>query len=332
MTVAALAGCGEPAALECGTDPSRCGPTGVCVGNYCALPDELCASGLRYHESAGPNAGTCTDTSETSGSDDAGTGTGTGGGPDGGGNQGVDKIQTLVLDGNIVVIDATDAQDDIKLPCAPGTGGKDVMFDVNLTTSRFYIDTFGTNYDVVVGVFSGACNSPTKTLLSSGCVGPGASCDGKTKQWSHTALLNAGAYCVVVDQPTATAGNQALGLVIRGVSAGPSRLATVGTSTGDTCPLNLYAPDNILCTVSNGPDYAWFFMACSGTYTATITTPSSWSGELETSTIDIGTLDCDDGDFGVEMPTGGRPSPFMILAHDLNAATCGNVTLNIQPD
>jgi hypothetical protein len=49
--------------FNCSTD-SECGPGGSCVDGYCAFPNAVCASGLKWDTSAGPFAGQCVDVSD----------------------------------------------------------------------------------------------------------------------------------------------------------------------------------------------------------------------------------------------------------------------------
>lgn len=57
----ALAGCLRSTQFQCETD-SSCGAGGRCeANNYCSFVDPGCASGRKYSDSAGPNAGKCTD-------------------------------------------------------------------------------------------------------------------------------------------------------------------------------------------------------------------------------------------------------------------------------
>jgi len=61
ITCGALAGCLRSTQFQCEPD-SSCGAGGKCEANkFCSLADPGCASGRVYSDSAGPNAGKCTD-------------------------------------------------------------------------------------------------------------------------------------------------------------------------------------------------------------------------------------------------------------------------------
>jgi hypothetical protein len=61
VTTGALTGCLRSTQFQCDTD-SSCGAGGVCeANNYCSFVDQGCPSGRKYSDSAGPNAGKCTD-------------------------------------------------------------------------------------------------------------------------------------------------------------------------------------------------------------------------------------------------------------------------------
>ena len=70
-------------------------------------------------------------------------------------------------------------------------------------------------------------------------------------------------------------------------------------------------------------------MACTGDYEATMM-PASWAGVLEADD-DAGTLECSSGAAGVLLDTGGRPTPFMLIGHDVPTCSSAPVTLRIQP-
>jgi hypothetical protein len=61
LATTALAGCLRSTQFQCEND-SSCGAGGRCeANNYCSFADPGCASGRVYSDSAGPNAGKCTD-------------------------------------------------------------------------------------------------------------------------------------------------------------------------------------------------------------------------------------------------------------------------------
>jgi hypothetical protein len=310
IVMAALAGCGEPTPLFC-LDDSTCSG-GVCIDKFCAQSDLACLSGYRYHESAGEKAGECT-----------GEGNGGGGSGSSDGGTGVaDPVQTLPPGEGGATVNASEANDDIRPPCATNPTGRDVMFEITVVSglTRLYVDTFLTSFDVVLAVYEGACASISSATNPLGCVNATSAdaCDTRTMMWSQN--VRPGTHCIVVDQAGMGA---AAAIHVRAIHGPPAITASVGVTSGTTCGHDAFDPGN-LCTVPNGPDETWFFKACSGTYNAA--TPVGWPGEIEARTETV-KYDCDLGESGADF-TFTKPGPVWLIAHQ-SAGACGALSLDI---
>lgn len=310
MVLAVVVGCGEPTPLPCNNDLA-CGG-GACIEGFCAVPDGSCSSGLRYHESAGALAGECA----------AGSGDGSGSG----GGSGLPVTGEIEMLGDVTVIDASTARDDIKPSCAV-TGGRDVMFDVTIRGSqRLYVDTFGTSYGVVLAVYSGTCAVLTPQSFDAFCVA--TSCNATTMQWSE--VLAAGDYCVVVDQsvPNAPAGQ----LVVRSKVGPPSPVGNLFNRTnllniGSTC-----APDQMQasCNPASAGEVSWFFMTCGGTLNADTCDDADYQGYLTAFGLGAAPLACTDGCVGPSINTTlAAPSPLWIVADDVASTSCAQVAVYV---
>jgi hypothetical protein len=304
IVMVALAGCGEPTPLFC-LDNATCSG-GQCIDQFCADSDFTCASGFRFHESAGEKAGECTN-------DGSGNG--------GSGETFDDTVTQLVPGEAGGSADASTAQDDITPSCAANPTGRDVMFEITVPASytRLYVDTFQTQFDVVLAVYEGSCASIT-AAKELGCVASGIhACDQRTMQWS--ANVRAGVHCIVVDQ----AGTGVATTVrVRGMYGPSAQTAQLGaTTTGTTCGHNAFIPSGA-CAVPNGPDETWFFMACPGLYTAMTSAP--WPGDIEARTETV-QYDCEQADVGADINL-TKPGPVWLIAHQASG-TCGTVSLDI---
>lgn len=297
----ALAGCSEPMPLPCADNATCSG--GVCIDGFCADADTTCASGFRYHESAGSLAGDCT----------AGAGSGTG-------NAGSDMFYALSTDGAPTAVDASAAHDDIKPQCA-AAGGVDVMFDVSVPSglTRLYVDTTQTDYDIVLAIYDGPCASTAKTEIA--CIASGAnSCDSRTKQWSE--ILQPGAYCVVIDQPAPAAAHVA---TARAITGPPSIAGRIGANSASTCGHNEWYPASNCIVQDDIEDTSWFFMGCSGTWH--VTAASAWIGDLEALTLGV-PLACGDRVAGITY-TQTKPGPWWLVAHQDSSQACGTLTATV---
>jgi hypothetical protein len=283
----------------------------LCIDQYCAESDLACASGYRYHESAGERAGECTAGSWGSG----------GGGSDGGGEPFADPVTTVPPGELGVSVDASTAQHDVTPSCATNPTGRDVMFEITVPASlpRLYVDTYETQFDIVLAVYEGSCATitPAREL---GCVNSTSphACDSRTMQWA--ANVRAGVHCIVVDQAAAGSPTSAH---VRGLYGPTAQTAELGTTSGTTCGHNAFTPAGA-CSVPNGPDETWFFMGCQGLYTAM--TDVSWPGEIEARTENV-QYDCAQGEVGADF-TLARPGPVWLIAHQA-AGTCGTVSVDI---
>lgn len=305
IVMAALAGCGQPKPLHC-NDDSPC-LDGVCIDSYCAVQDVTCASGYRYDQSAGDYADECTM-----------SGHGGGWGSGNGGDTITETVYALTTDGAANPVPASTATDDVDPTCAH-PDGRDVMYELTLPArQRVYLDTFASTYNVVLAVYSGACKSSAKSQIACVSSGPGA-CDAQTMQWSGD--LNAGTYCIVVDQPAIASPQLASVRALVGQPDIPT--ARVGSNLVDTCADDAWPSG---CYVGNAEDATWFFMACGNT-SWSVSAPMTWTGDLEARTLRNEVLDCYAGadiiTFNLAMP-----GPVWLIAHTDPARVCG--TINVQ--
>lgn len=308
MVMVLVVGCGEPTPLAC-FDDGVCGG-GLCIEGFCADYDDACASGMRYHESAGGRAGECT-------------------GPvgNGGGGSGDSAIDVYVL-AESNAVDATNARDDIAPSCA-ARGGKDVMFDVDVRTpSRLYVDTYGTTYGVVLAVYEGTCATLTPASLELSCTY--ATCGPTTQQWSD--ILGAGAYCVVVDQLSAE--EPAGALVVRSKLGLPSPLGNDAVHTnlqniGTTCGPDLVQAS---CNAQSAGDASWFFMTCGkATFWVDTCDDPGFEGFLTAFGLARTALACTTGCNGPAMQVAlPAPSPIWVVADDITSVACGSVMVYVS--
>jgi hypothetical protein len=306
-----LAGCGAPTPLPC-SDDVVCGGGGACVAGFCAASDPTCASGLRYHDSAGSLAGECTS--------ESGGGGGSGGGPA--------TSDVYVLAENNVV-DASMARDDVAPSCA-APGGKDVMFDVNVTDRlRLYVDTFGSTYGVVLAVYSGRCAALTSTSAEMWCVQ--ASCSTTVQQWSE--ILTPGSYCVVVDQLNVQ--ETPAKLVVRSKLGMPSPIGnktnqTNLQNTASTCTPNVVKAS---CNTRSAGEASWFFMSCGGPFFADTCDDLDFEGYITAFGLGAAPLGCATGCSGPPVSTTlAEPSPVWIVADDVSTMACSAVTVYVAMD
>ncbi len=123
LVLLALAACGDEQPFYCTTDVDCVadGKAGTCTSDsYCAFTDKTCASGLRYHESAGPLRNQCV-----------------------GNNANGTPAQPFPLE-PMQTFDLSTLHDNITPSCSI-PGGRDAFFEITLNdTGRLYIDTLGT--------------------------------------------------------------------------------------------------------------------------------------------------------------------------------------------
>jgi hypothetical protein len=309
IVMAALAGCGQPSPLFCADDGS-CGG-GLCIDQLCAQSDPACASGYRYHESAGEKAGDCT-----------GQGSGSGNGTDGGNGEAADDPITTLTTEDPTLVDASKARDDFAPSCATNPMGRDVMYEIDVPAGfpRLYVDTYLTMFDVVLAVYEGSCASITASH-ELGCVNSGAhACDSRTMQWSKN--VRAGVHCIVVDQ---AGSGPASNVFVRAITGPAATSAEKGVTSGNTCNMNRFGP-SVTCTAPDSIDTAWFYAACPGSWLAML--PASWPGDIEARTASQ-TYDCQPADTGALFVL-SQPGPVWLIAHQAGGS-CGAVSVNVQP-
>lgn len=311
VSFTATAGCGAPTPLRC-ADDVVCGGGGACIAGFCAASDPTCASGLRYHESAGQLAGECTS--------EGGSGGGSGDGPA--------ATETHVL-AEKNVVDASTARDHVTPSCA-APGGKDVMFDISVTDRRrLYVDTYGSSYGVVLAVYSGRCAALTSASAEMWCVQ--ASCSTTAQQWSE--ILAPGSYCVVVDQ--LDAGEAPATLVVRSKLGLPSPVGnktnqTNLQNTASTCTPNVV---RATCNRESAGEASWFFMSCGGPFFADTCDDLDFEGYLTAFGLGAAPLGCASGCSGPPVSmTLTEPSPLWIVADDIASMACGAVTVYVAMD
>jgi hypothetical protein len=138
-------------------------------------------------------------------------------------------------------------------------GGRDVYYRFTLPAAEVvYADTFGSSFDTVLELYSGACTSVASQMACSddscGVIGP-----------SQLAVqLAAGSYCLVVDQYTSaqTSGDAVLQFIRGGRTGTAIGSATSGTLTGNT----VGGPNTQTATScqsnASGPEAAWYWTRC----------------------------------------------------------------------
>ncbi len=156
-------------------------------------------------------------------------------------------------------VDLSAARDDDSnagVSCG-GTGGRDVFYRFTLPAAEaVYFDTFGSSFNSVLRIYSGAC--PTRGGTPS-CDDDAGACAGVQSQLA--AQLAAGSYCLVVDQSSSADTTGALVLhYTRGGRAGTPIVAGSGSQTGTTC--GAVDRSDGSCRVNTAPDQGYFFTMC----------------------------------------------------------------------
>jgi hypothetical protein len=173
--------------------------------------------------------------------------------------------------GGTFTADLTAAHDDnwaasTQFDCG-NQGGRDVFYQFTLPAEEVvYWDTFGSSFDSVVRVFAGACSG----------IGATYSCtdDACSTTRSQGAInLQAGTYCLVVDQFSSNVTAGAASLVFRrGGRSGIGIVAASGTQTGTTAGRTNQSTASCESN-TNQPDVGYFFLSCpSRTYTVSANT------------------------------------------------------------
>ncbi len=166
--------------------------------------------------------------------------------------------------GGTFTADVTYAHDDAAGGCS-GTGGRDVFYTFTLTAAQVvYFDTFGSSFDTVLRVKSGACTAAAAAEVvckdNNGC--GGAAPQAQASQLATS--LAAGTYCLVVDQYSSASTSGALTLsYVAGGRTGVEAPAGTSTQTGNTC--NGTATSTGGCGFGDtAKDDAYYFTVCPG--------------------------------------------------------------------
>ena len=172
--------------------------------------------------------------------------------------------------GGTFIGDLSNSQDDQNesgLSSCGNTGGRDVFFQFTLPSAEvIYFDTYASNFDTVVRIYNGACNSGGSLVKcwDDACIS-GAGANGAQ-------LLDPGTYCLVLDQYSSATVNGSYSLkFLRTARTGTEIAATSGSVTGTTIGgLNQSGPT---CRSSDAPDVGYYFTSCPNTgYTVSANT------------------------------------------------------------
>lgn len=284
--------CGDVGPFFCDTD-DVCGG-GVCTNDgLCAVQDPSCASGLRYHPSAGDLADTCVAAS-----------------PDG------DLPDNPLTLGGVQMVDVSGAGDELTPSCG-SAGGRDIFFQTTLTaTARLYVDTFGTNFHVILAIHHGSCAALGAEVA---CIAD--SCGAQLQQF--TDVLAPGTYCVIADQVDGTGTS----LVVRSALGPPSLLGQLGNNAGNTCDDDAWRAS---CS-PDAPDQTWFLMSCTPTtfVASTCSSDPTFDGDLEGHTLASSELVCAAGCPAIQIPL-AEPGGVWLVAEASDAASCGPVSVDVS--
>jgi hypothetical protein len=232
--------------------------------------------------------------------------------------------------GGTFTVDLSAARDDHTVgTCGnPAGGGRDVYYRFSLPAPEvIYADTFGSNFDTVLRLYSGSCTALASQMA---CVDDRCS----SLQSQLTASLAAGTYCLIVDQFSAAQTNGWLVLrFVRGGRTGTAITAGTGTRSGDTCSAtNVTSPG---CTSSSAPDQAYYFTTCPNDSRSlnadTCTASYDTALYLRAGHAGSGNLACNDDSCGLQsrltsVPIAGANLYWLIV--DGYAAQCGSYTLS----
>jgi hypothetical protein len=146
-------------------------------------------------------------------------------------------------------------------------GGRDAFYQFTLPAEEVvYWDTFGSNFDSIVRVFSGQCVALSTTLACSD-----DACSGSRSQGAMN--LPAGTYCLVVDQfsSNTTAGMASL-VFKRGARTG----VAIPLGSSSSAGLTTGKPNQSVASCesqTNQPDVGHYFLTCPNkTYTVSANT------------------------------------------------------------
>jgi hypothetical protein len=174
--------------------------------------------------------------------------------------------------GGDFTVDLTFAHDDAS-PSGPAfcgaTGGRDVFYKVSVASDTiYYFDTFGSDFDTVIRVYPGACQSGA--VAANVCHND--QCSTLQTQW--VGRLSGGDNCVVIDQKDGTVtGGHVMLHVENGVENGPQ--LPIGVSQVSTGTTSGRSDDTTATCGGGAPDVGYYFATCPGTTTLDATTCSA---------------------------------------------------------
>jgi hypothetical protein len=157
----------------------------------------------------------------------------------------------------------------------PANGGRDVYYRFYLPAAEvIYVDTFGSNFDSVLRLYSGTCTS-----IASEVVCRDDSCGSLQSQ--QAMQLAAGNYCLIVDQYGNGQTNGALTLhFTRGGRTGIAIAAASGSQSGTTTGVSNQTTPSACGTFNHtAPDDGYFFTMCpadSRVVSANTCTATTW--------------------------------------------------------
>jgi hypothetical protein len=286
-----LVGCYSPTVHS----GAPCGPGGQCPGELVCAADQTCQpAGVSMVEDAAPPAVDAGIDAAVGPPNDQ---------PDGA----ID-----VTDGGDFTADLTNAHDDASKPANQGAtvcgddGAPDVFYTVHLGHPEvFYFDTFGSDFDTIIRVFSGGCSGGTAPNNTS-CHN-NAPCGNLQTQWVGT--LPGGDSCIVVDGTGAQTGGAVKLHVERGHHDG-TRIAQFRPTgaymlTGDTTGRPNFQDGS--CSPHGAPEVAYYYVQCPGDHldvtATTCNAATAWDTMLYAKGPG-GELACQDDDFDA-CPAGG---------------------------
>jgi hypothetical protein len=151
------------------------------------------------------------------------------------------------------------AHDDVSGSCGTD-GGRDLYYEITVPNDEvIYVDSFGSDFDVVLRGFEGPCADN---------LGPEIACldDECGAQAQGAGLIGAGTSCLVVDQgrgDTETHGHVEI-RVIRGRRPGNALEAAAGTLLGTTAGESDLATPICEGDSDTAPDVGYYFTVCAG--------------------------------------------------------------------
>lgn len=188
---------------------------------------------------------------------------------------------TNISGGGTFTVDLTAARNDQEFTgtfCG-STGGRDVYYTFTLPAAEVvYVDTFGSSFDTVVRIFAGSC---TALGANQACIDD--QCSGLQTQGALQ--LNAGTYCLVLDQYSSlqTTGNASLTFT-RGGRTGTAITAPGSGTINGTTVNGVNGSSGACTTTGTSPDVGYWFLVCPATTRTvnanTCSTATSWDSVL----------------------------------------------------